>query len=134
MAGRRGDPCERLDRSATLTDVEEVEVVVAHHERATVRLGDTILRIDADRTRTDVEVVAMTMAPIPTPEVLRRPGRSLEEKVSSLDGTPRSDASAPVRSAGHVAKDLASEIFPGARFPGPTGWSWSGSTSTPWRH
>jgi Ser/Thr protein kinase RdoA (MazF antagonist) len=53
-----------------MADMEEVEVVVAHHERATLRVGDVFLKIDADQTRTDVEVEAMTMAPIPTPEVL----------------------------------------------------------------
>ncbi|MEU4698834.1 phosphotransferase family protein [Nonomuraea dietziae] len=52
--------------------MEEVEVVVAHHERATLRVGDVFLKIDADQTRTDVEVEAMAMAPIPTPEVLWR--------------------------------------------------------------
>jgi hypothetical protein len=39
--------------------VEEVEVVVAHHERATLRVGEVFLKIDADQTRTDVEVEAM---------------------------------------------------------------------------
>jgi hypothetical protein len=53
-------------------DVEEVEVVVAHHECATLRVGDVFLKIDADQTRTDVEVEAMALAPIPTPEVLWR--------------------------------------------------------------
>ena len=57
---------------AILADVEEVEVVVAHHERATLRVGDVFVKIDADQTRTDVEVEAMAMAPIPTPEVLWR--------------------------------------------------------------
>jgi hypothetical protein len=118
--------------SATLTVVDEVEVVVAHRERATLRVGDVFVKIDADQTRTDVEVEAMGMAPIPTPELLWRkppvlalaalpgsalarlgepstasssawaaagaavrvlhdaplppwPGRSLEEKASSLD-------------------------------------------------
>jgi aminoglycoside phosphotransferase (APT) family kinase protein len=52
--------------------VEEVEVVVAHNERATLRVGDVFLKIDADQTRTDVEVEAMAMVPIPTPEVLWR--------------------------------------------------------------
>src|SRR6185503_15483165 len=58
--------------SATMTDVEEVEVVVAHHERATLRVGEVFLKVDADQTRTDREVEAMRMAPIPTPEVLWR--------------------------------------------------------------
>src|SRR5215469_5854670 len=55
-----------------MADVEEVEVVVAHNERATLRVGDVFLKIDAGQTRTDVEVEAMAMAPIPTPEVLWR--------------------------------------------------------------
>jgi len=55
-----------------MAGVEEVEVVVAHNERATLRVGDVFLKIDADQTRTDVEVEAMALAPIPTPEVLWR--------------------------------------------------------------
>ena len=53
-----------------MAPVEDVEVVVAHNERATLRVGDVFLKIDADQTRTEVE--AMAMAPIPTPEVLWR--------------------------------------------------------------
>jgi aminoglycoside phosphotransferase (APT) family kinase protein len=52
--------------------VRGVEVVVAHHERATLRVGEVFLKIDADQTRADVEVEAMTMAPVPVPEVLWR--------------------------------------------------------------
>jgi aminoglycoside phosphotransferase len=55
-----------------MTDVEEVEVVVAHDERATLRVGDVFLKIDADQRHIDVEVEAMAMAPIPTAEVLWR--------------------------------------------------------------
>jgi len=55
-----------------MTDVEEIKVVVAHSDRATLRVGDVFLKIDGDQTRTDVEVAAMAMAPIPTPEVLWR--------------------------------------------------------------
>jgi aminoglycoside phosphotransferase (APT) family kinase protein len=54
--------------------VHEIEVVVAHRDRATVRVGDMFLKIDVDQARTDVEVAAMAIAPVPTPEVLwRRP-------------------------------------------------------------
>jgi aminoglycoside phosphotransferase len=53
-------------------DVDEVEVVVAHSERATLRVGDVFVKIDADQARTDVEVEAMAMAPVPTPDVLWR--------------------------------------------------------------
>src|SRR5438445_11900743 len=55
-----------------MADVEEVEVVDAHNERATLRVGNVFLKIDADQTRTDVEVEAMAMAPVPTPEILWR--------------------------------------------------------------
>jgi hypothetical protein len=58
--------------TAIMADVEEVEVVVAHNERTTLRVGDMFLKIDADQTRTDVEVEAMALAPIPTPQVLWR--------------------------------------------------------------
>jgi hypothetical protein len=57
---------------AIIADVDEVKVVVAHQDCATLRIGDVFLKIDADQTRTDVEVEAMAMAPIPTPEVLWR--------------------------------------------------------------
>ena len=55
-----------------ICDVEEVKVVVAHSERATLRVGDAFLKIDADQTRVDVEVEAMAMVPVPTPEILWR--------------------------------------------------------------
>ncbi|MFG2733766.1 aminoglycoside phosphotransferase family protein [Streptomyces harbinensis] len=52
--------------------MEEVEVVVAHAERATLRVGDVFLKVDADQARIDVEVEAMSRAPVPTPQVLWR--------------------------------------------------------------
>ncbi|MFC8384507.1 phosphotransferase family protein [Nocardia sp. NPDC057272] len=52
--------------------MEALEVVVAHHERATVRVGEVFLKVDTDQVRTDVEVAAMAAAPIPTPEILWR--------------------------------------------------------------
>jgi aminoglycoside phosphotransferase len=55
-----------------VADVKAVEVVVAHHDCATLRVGEVFLKIDADQARTDVELEAMAMAPIPTPEVLWR--------------------------------------------------------------
>jgi Ser/Thr protein kinase RdoA (MazF antagonist) len=57
---------------AIMAGVEEIEVVVAHQERATLRVGEVFLKIDADQTRTDIEVEAMAMAPIPTPDILWR--------------------------------------------------------------
>jgi len=49
-------------------------VVVAHSERATLRVGEVFLKVDADPARAEHELEAMTTAPVPTPQVLwRRP-------------------------------------------------------------
>ncbi|MFC7304176.1 phosphotransferase family protein [Streptomyces monticola] len=54
--------------------MDEVSVVVAHSERATLRVGDVFLKVDTDQGRIDVEVEAMALAPVPTPQILwRRP-------------------------------------------------------------
>ncbi|MGW7067233.1 phosphotransferase family protein [Streptomyces sp. NPDC054855] len=65
--------------------MDEVNVIVAHHERATLRVGDVFLKIDADQGRTDIEVEAMALAPIPTPEVLWRKPSVLA--IAALPGT-----------------------------------------------
>src|SRR3954451_21442482 len=103
--------------------VEEVEVVVAHDERATLRVGDVFLKIDADQTRTDVEVEAMALAPIPTPQVLWRKAPVLA--LAALPGmalgrlgepSPASAAAwaAPV-SAARTLQDAALPPSPGRR-------------------
>ncbi|MEU0390699.1 phosphotransferase family protein [Streptomyces chartreusis] len=65
--------------------MDEVEVVVAHSERATLRVGDVFLKVDADQARIDVEVDAMSLAPVPTPEVLWRKPPVLA--IAALPGT-----------------------------------------------
>lgn len=65
--------------------MDEVEVVVAHSERATLRVGDVFLKMDADQTRIDVELEAMSLAPVPTPEVLWRKPPVLA--IAALPGT-----------------------------------------------
>ncbi|WP_375389102.1 phosphotransferase family protein [uncultured Amnibacterium sp.] len=50
--------------------MDEVRVVVAHSERATLRVGDTFLKIDADPDRIDREARVMRLAPIPTARIL----------------------------------------------------------------
>jgi aminoglycoside phosphotransferase len=97
--------------------VDEVEVVVAHQERATLRVGDVFLKIDADRARTDVEVEAMALAPIPTPEVLWRkppvlalaavPGKALGRL-----GEPSIASSAAWAAAGAAARMLHDAPLP----------------------
>jgi aminoglycoside phosphotransferase (APT) family kinase protein len=66
--------------------VQEVEVVVAHKERATLRVGEVFLKVDADQARADNEVAAMAMAPVPTPELLWREPPVLA--LGALPGTP----------------------------------------------
>jgi aminoglycoside phosphotransferase (APT) family kinase protein len=100
-----------------MADVEELEVVVAHHERATLRVGDVFLKIDTDQTRTDVEIEAMTMAPIPTPEVLWREPPVLA--LASLPGTalgrlgePSTATSASWAAAGAAVRRLHDAPLP----------------------
>jgi len=97
--------------------VEEVQVVVAHSERATLRVGDVFLKIDADQSRTDVEVEAMAMAPIPTPEVLWRKPPVLA--LAALPGTalgrlqePSTASSAAWAAAGAAARMLHDAPLP----------------------
>ena len=101
--------------------MDEVEVVVAHQERAILRVGEVFLKIDADQTRTDVEVEAMTMAPIPTPEILWRKPPVLA--LASLKGTalgslgePSTASSATWAAAGAAIRRLHDAPLP----------SWSG--------
>ena len=49
--------------------MDQVEIVVAHSERATLRVGDVFLKVDSDPERGAIEVAAMGLAPVPTPEV-----------------------------------------------------------------
>src|SRR5438034_6225714 len=100
-----------------MADVDEVEVVVAHNERATLRVGDVFLKIDADQTRTDVEVEAMAMAPIPTPKVLWRNPPVLA--LAALPGTalgrlgqPSTASSAAWAAAGAAARMLHEAPLP----------------------
>jgi aminoglycoside phosphotransferase (APT) family kinase protein len=65
--------------------MDEVEVVVAHSERATLRVGQVFLKVDADQTRIDVEVEAIALAPVPTPEVLWRKPHVLA--IAAVPGT-----------------------------------------------
>ena len=50
--------------------MDEVEVVVAHSERTTLRVGDMFLKVDADQARIDNEVEALSLVPVPTPQIL----------------------------------------------------------------
>jgi Phosphotransferase enzyme family len=90
-----------------MAGVEGVEVVVAHHDCATLRVGDVFLKIDADQARTDVEVEAMAMAPVPTPEVLWRKPPVLA--LAAVPGTALGRLGEPGRSPGEIASHLDGE-------------------------
>ncbi|HZP52142.1 phosphotransferase, partial [Actinocrinis sp.] len=101
----------------------EIEVVVAHKERATLRVGEVFLKIDADQSRLDVEVEAMALAPVPTPRVLWRkppvlalaavPGTALGRL-----GEPSPASSAAWAAAGAVVRMLHEAPLP--PWPGTT--------------
>ena len=97
--------------------MEDVEVVVAHNERATVRVGEVFLKIDADQSRADVEIEAMALAPVPTPEVLWRKPPVLA--LAALPGTalgrlgePSTASAAAWAAAGAVIRMLHDAPLP----------------------
>jgi len=100
-----------------IADVDEVEIVVAHDERATLRVGDVFLKIDGDPTRIDVEVEAMAMAPIPTPKVLWRKPPVLA--LAALPGTAlgRLGESSTASSAAWAAAGAATRMLHDAPLP-----------------
>jgi Ser/Thr protein kinase RdoA (MazF antagonist) len=97
--------------------VPEVEVVVAHSERATLRVGDVFLKIDADQARAEREVAAMAVAPIPTPDVLWR--RPPVLALAALPGTPLGRLGEPSRvsSAAWAAAGAAARKLHDAPLP-----------------
>ncbi|MFC7825998.1 phosphotransferase family protein [Streptomyces sp. NPDC057375] len=106
--------------------MDEVEVVVAHSERATLRVGDVFLKVDADQARIDVEVEAMSLAPVPTPKVLWRKPPVLA--ITALPGTtlgrlggPSTGSSAAWAAAGAAIRKLHDGPLPS--WPGRAGRS-----------
>ena len=100
-----------------MAGVEDIQVVVAHSERATLRVGDVFLKIDTDQTRTDVEVQAMALAPIPTPGILWRKPPVLA--LTALPGTalghlglPSSASAAAWAAAGAAIRTLHDAALP----------------------
>ncbi|NUT93094.1 MAG: phosphotransferase [Saccharothrix sp.] len=114
--------------------MHEVEVVVAHRQRATLRVGDVFLKVDSDPAHADVEVRAMDLAPVPTPAILWReppviaiaavPGKALGVLGEPSDASPAAWAAAgaairrlhdaplppwPGRSLDDIAAELDSE-------------------------
>ncbi|MEU3182659.1 phosphotransferase [Streptomyces sp. NPDC006923] len=111
--------------------MDEVEVVVAHSERATLRVGDVFLKVDADQARLDVEVEAMALVPVPTPEVLWHKPPVLA--IAALPGTalgrlgePSTASSAAWAAAGAAIRQVHEAPLPpwtGRRRRGPDEWA-----------
>ncbi|MFF7442484.1 phosphotransferase family protein [Streptomyces sp. NPDC008122] len=106
--------------------MDEVKVVVAHSERATLRVGDVFLKVDVDQARIDVEVEAMSLAPVPTPEVLWRKPPVLA--IAALPGTtlghlggPSTGSPAAWAAAGAAIRKLHDAPLPS--WPGQAGRS-----------
>ncbi|GAB2585924.1 aminoglycoside phosphotransferase [Paractinoplanes abujensis] len=100
-----------------MTAVDEVEVVVAHSERATLRVGDVFVKVDGNPGRLDVEVEAMALAPVPTPEVLwRKPNVLAIAKVPGQAlgrlGTPSTASAGAWAAAGAAVRRLHEAPLP----------------------
>ncbi|MCO8277263.1 phosphotransferase [Actinoplanes sp. TRM 88003] len=102
--------------------MDEVEVVIAHAERATLRVGDVFLKVDPDQRRIDVEVEAMTLVPVPTAEVLwRKPPvlalAAVKGKALGRTGHPSVASRAAWAAAGAAVRALHETALP--RWVGP---------------
>ena len=100
-----------------MDDVQEIEVVVAHSERVTLRVGDVFLKIDKDQARIDREVEVMARAPIAHPEVLWRKPPVLA--LAAIPGAPLGRLEEPSRasSAAWVAAGAAVRTLHDAPLP-----------------
>lgn len=97
--------------------MDAVEVVIAHAERATLRVGDVFLKVDGDRSNAEIEIEAMRLAPVPTAPVLWREPPVLA--LGALPGTPIAQLGRPSTSssrawtaAGAVVRDLHDAPLP----------------------
>ncbi|MFC0674338.1 phosphotransferase family protein [Brachybacterium hainanense] len=96
---------------------QDVQIVVAHSQRATLRVGETFLKIDGDPEHAEVEAEAMALAPVPTPLVLWReppvlaiaavPGRA----IATL-GEPSTSPPEAWRAAGTAIRTLHDAPLP----------------------
>ncbi|TDV57380.1 phosphotransferase family protein [Actinophytocola oryzae] len=103
--------------------MDGVEVVVAHSQRATLRVGEVFLKVDVDPAHADVEVAAMAMAPVPTPAVLWREPPALAiaavpGKALGVLGEPSTASPAAWAAAGAAVRRLHDAPLP--PWPGRT--------------
>src|SRR4051794_21018660 len=94
-----------------------VEVVVAHSERVTLRVGDMFLKIDADQARIEREVDVMARAPLPTPDILwHKPSvlalAAVRGAALGVLDAPSGASAAAWRAAGAAARTLHDAPMP----------------------
>ncbi|WP_374969272.1 phosphotransferase family protein [Terrabacter sp. BE26] len=97
--------------------MDEVAVVVAHHERATLRVGEVFLKVDGDQDRADREVRAMAAAPVPTAAILWRSPpvvalAALRGRAIARLGHPSSASAEAWSAAGAVVRRLHDAAVP----------------------
>ena len=97
--------------------MEAVEVVVAHAERATLRVGDAFVKIDGDPHRLEREAAAMATVPLPTATILWRHPPAMA--LAALRGTPlgRLGTPSPASHAAWVAVGAALHALHAAPLP-----------------
>ncbi len=100
-----------------MAGVENIEVVVAHKERTTLRVGDVYLKIDTDQARIDVEVEAMALTPIPTARVLWRKPPVLALHALSGTALGRLGEPSPASPAAWAAAGAAARMLHDAPLP-----------------
>ncbi len=92
-------------------DGDGVQVVVAHGERVTLRVGDVFLKVDADPERIEREARAMASATIPTARILWRRSNvlalaALPGSALGVLGAPSTASSRAWSAAGAAARRL----------------------------
>ncbi|WP_223628082.1 phosphotransferase family protein [Microbacterium sp. EST19A] len=97
--------------------MDAVEIVVAHNQRTTLRVGDVFLKVDSDPSHHEVEVGAMALAPVPTPEILwmRAPVLALAAlpgKALGVLGEPSEASSAAWAATGAAVRRLHDAPLP----------------------
>ena len=103
-----------------MASVQEVEVVVAHSEPVTLRVGDVFLEIDSDQRHTDVETQAMAPVPAPADPVAQAAGaraRRLPGTALGHLGEPYAASPAAWAAAGAALRTLHDAPLP--PWPGP---------------
>lgn len=91
------------------------EILVAHQDRAVIRVGDAYIRAETDHTKAEREHAILRTAPVPVPEVLWwRPGNPSLLALARVfgDALTRSTAREDWVAAGTVVRTLHEAPLP----------------------